>query len=266
MYFCYVDETGMDEDTDVIVTAGIVIDAASRLVKATREWTEMLESLLASVGGGGMSELKTSRLYEGLGKWRSLPGNRHEEIDGLVSWFCEGRYKLAIGAVDKTQDIPPELVGMTSHELLAAFHVALQLQKDLQAKRRNKGVTFLVMDQSKIEGKLVDLISDPPSWSDGYYGRGKKAAPFGILIHTPFYVKSEHIALVQLADLIAYIYRKFVDVQRGGEGFTGEMDWLQKWKGQLDGCLLPRSARYPTVRARKEAKLIQSMAPQELVS
>ena len=30
MYLCYVDETGMDQDSDAIVTVGIVVDATTR--------------------------------------------------------------------------------------------------------------------------------------------------------------------------------------------------------------------------------------------
>lgn len=93
MCFCYVDESGMDQGSDYIVTVGLMIDAATKLPKITREWEHHLGALLHSVGGG-MPELKGSRLYEGLGKWRKFPGDRHEAIDELVSWMCDAGFSL----------------------------------------------------------------------------------------------------------------------------------------------------------------------------
>lgn len=253
----------MDGDSDFVVTVGLMLDATSKLTKVTREWEDLQRGLVKSVGGG-MVELKGSKLYEGAGKWKKLPRDRHEVIDELITWLCDSGFKIAIAAVDKSVDLDDTLAPVTSHELLAAFHVALQVQKANQGKKRNKGVTFLVLDESKVRDSLIALISEPPAWADAYYRRGKKAEAFDTLIHTSFFVRSEDIALVQLADLVAYIYRRILHLEARGEAFDGEGEWLSKWQKDLDGRLLPTSARYPKNKAPDQAKTIAGLAPQIL--
>ena len=207
MKLCYVDETGMDDGSDVILTVGIVVDATTRLVKATRESSERLKALTGLVSNA-MPELKSSQLYNGSGKWRKLSGEkRHAEISRLVEWFCDGYYKIALAAADKDKDVPDDLDDIRSLEMLTAYHVILQVQRAHQGAKKNKGTTLLVMDRSKLQGQTVDLILDPPAWADEYYQRGRKDEPFNQIVHAPFYVESHQFPLVQLADLVAFVYR-----------------------------------------------------------
>lgn len=246
MYLCYVDETGLEGECPVVVTVGVLVEGTQRLVKTNREWAARLGPLLTETGAK-MTELKSSRFYRGLGRWGAIPGDeRAARIEELLDWFVERKHQIALAAVEKTAMADSAPLGVVrSAELLAALHIPLQVQRAHQGKGNNKGVTLFVMDKSKIEGKLADLLSDPPSWSDNYYARRRRAEPFDQLVHTPFFVQSDRLELVQLADLIAFVYRRYVEVQRDGDSYPGESERLTRWKQKLDTRLLGRSHRLP---------------------
>lgn len=265
MYLCYVDETGLDGESPVVVTAGVIVDGTSKLVKTNREWVALLQDLLRSVEGG-MTELKSSRLYRGIGKWKHIEGNaRHTRMEELIDWFVGRSHAIALAAVDlEVNDGRVELEGLSGPELTCAFHIVLQVQRAHQGKGKNKGVTLLVMDESKVSGRLADLLERPPKWSEAYYGRKTRDDPLHQLVHTPFYVKSDRIELIQLADLIAFVYRRYVEICRFGEAYDGEGDRIRRWKGKLDERLLGQSHRWPKRTAAAVARSIVAAAPPEL--
>lgn len=154
--------------------------------------------------------------------------------------------------------------GVNNAEMLAALHIPLQVQRAHQGKSNNKGITLFVMDRSKIEGKLADLLGAPPDWSDDYYSRKRKAEPFDQLAHTPFFVQSDRLELVQLADLIAFVYRRYVGVERDGEAYAGEAERLARWKAKLDSRLLDRSHRLPARGVNAGASALVGACPPEL--
>lgn len=263
MYLCYVDETGMDEDSDAIVTVGIVVDATTRLVKVNREWAARVEGLREQVGAN-FRELKSRAMYQGSGYWSKIDGpDRAAEIASMIDWFCDSYYKIALASADKAHDVP-DLDGIKTLEGLCFAHVLLQVQRAHQGKKKNKGQTLLVADESKIQGETVDFLLDPPEWADRYYQRGKKQDPFDQLVHTPFYVKSHHVGIVQLADLVAFVYRQYLQVVRHGEAYDGELDRLTGWVERLNQCLLPPAARTPKLKSGPAPKLIGAVSPGEL--
>ena len=263
MYLCYVDETGMDEDSDAIVTVGIVVDATTRLVKVNREWTARLEALREQVGANFL-ELKSSAMYAGSGHWSKLDGpDRAAEIESMIGWFCDSYYRIALASADKAHDVP-DLDGIKTLEGLCFAHVLLQLQRAHQSKKKHKGQTLLVADESKIQGEAVDFLLDPPEWADKYYQRGKKQDPFDQLVHTPFYVKSHHVGIVQLADLVAFVYRRYLQVVRHREAYDGELDRLTGWVERLNECLLAPAARTPKMKSGPAPEFFESVSPSEL--
>jgi len=67
----------------------------------------------------------------------------------------------------------------------------------------------LVFDDNKRGlSDIADLVYDPPSWTDDYYDRKKKAPALDRLVDTPFAVKSHHVRLAQVADIFAAIFRR----------------------------------------------------------
>lgn len=265
MYLCYVDETGLDDDSPAVVTVGVLVEGTTRLVKTNREWTQHLGALLDEADAG-MPELKSSRLYRGLGKWNRIPGDqRHARIEELIDWFVDRKHHIALAAADKDFDLDNSaLEGVGSHELLAAFHISLQVQRAQQTKNKNKGVTLFAMDQSRVSGQLADLLENPPSWSDDYYARKPKADPLDQLVHTPFWVRSDRIELVQLADLFAFVYRRYLETRRDGEDYPGEFERLNHWKAKLDSRLLNRSHRLPTRETSSATDAVIAAFPAEL--
>ena len=265
MYLCYVDETGIDGDSPAVVTAGILVDAGSRLVKTNREWLDLLGGLLTAAGAK-MQELKSSKMYEGTGRWKRLDGDeRHDRIEQLLDWLVERKHGIALAAVENDRAIDTDLLPEAhSRELLSAFHVALQVQRHQGKRAVNKGATLLVMDDSKVSGRLANLLEQPPAWSDDYYGRTAKADPFDRLVHTPFWVQSDRIELVQLADLVAFVYGRYVQVERNGEGYRGELERITRWKTKLDACLLSPADRVPTNKVSPATAAIVDLVPHEL--
>lgn len=264
MYLCYVDESGLHSRESPVVTVGVLVEGSQRLIKTSRQWTEQLGNLLTE-GDVAMNELKSSQMYRGSGKWNRLRGDeRHRRIEGFVDWFVERKHHLALAAVDGSIDLGDSALTITDPELLAALHIALQVQRAHQTKEKNKGATLLVMDQSKVAGRLTDLLEEPPAWSDDYYGREQDAEPFDQLVHTPFWVPSDRIELVQLADLFAFIYRRYVEVCRNGEDYEGERVHLERWRNKLDTRLLGRSHRLPTRAVSPATRDLVSAFPSEL--
>ena len=264
MYLCYIDETGMDEDSDVIVTVGIRVDARSRLVKFNREWSAHLEALRKEAGAN-FPELKSRKLYEGTGAWSSLGGeHRHGIIDRWIEWFCDGKNRIALAAADKAHGVPEELKPIKSLEELCVFHVLLQIQREHRNKDNNKGTTLLVADKSKVQGRTIDVLLDPPDWANQYYQRKPKAEPFDQLVHTPFYVPSHHVGLVQLADFVAFVYRQYVHICRNGASYVGEIERVQRWVDKLDERILQGSAVYPKKKSGPAPQIIAALRPPEL--
>lgn len=110
----------------------------------------------------------------------------------------------------------------------------------------------------------MDFLLDPPEWADEYYQRRKKQDPFDQLVHTPFYVKSHHVGIVQLADLVAFVYRRYLQVVRHGESYDGELDRLTGWVERLDECLLAPAARTPKRQSGPAPEFIGAVSPSEL--
>ena len=93
--------------------------------------------------------------------------------------------------------------------------MALQLQKANQTSGNNKGHTFLIFDDNKVKADtLSDLLWKPPAWTDDYYGRKKRQDPLDQIIDTTFSIKSHHAGLVQVADLFAFIFRRYAGDRR----------------------------------------------------
>jgi len=67
-----------------------------------------------------------------------------------------------------------------------AIHVALSVQKRNQGQKKNKGKTVLIFDeQEAFEGRVEDLIGEPPDFTNTFYGRGyrhKWANNRGVLV------------------------------------------------------------------------------------
>jgi len=218
MKVCYVDESGTAQDP-VLVMVGVVADAA-RLHKTSRELSRVIEQI-KSVFPEDLKELKGSRILYGKGGWRNVDAEERKKIFAdLSTWLAERKHDIVLSAIENAKlsaaskaanGAPPAVAG--NAWVAAGLNIALQLQAKHQGEANNKGNTFFFIDDnSQHFPALCDALWSPPVWLHGYYPRAKNQEPLDQIIDTAFAVRSHHCALVQVADLLAFVFRRYFEL------------------------------------------------------
>ena len=265
MKICYVDETGTDGQSPLIVMVGVIADS-QRLHRTRTEFGAVM-ARLDQGSRHAIRELKSSELYKGRGPWRHVAGgDRHALIGDLCEWLCDRKHHLALAALDLRAAKQSPLHGLDAW-MSAALHIALQVQRRYQREKGNKGCTFLVFDENKRQAdNLAELLFDPPSWTDEYYQRGTRAEALDQIIDSAFYARSHQVGLVQVADLFAFIFRRYSELHDydAGEAFAGETDRITEWVKLLSPRLLDRPHRWPRRPTCETARWFCEIAPSSL--
>ena len=129
----------------------------------------------------------------------------------------------------------------------SAMYVSSLIQKKMEGVKGNKGLTVFVMDHNhQCMPSLSDGLYKSDPWYDGLYQvrkrfRGKQkwqertdTNRFDQIVNTAFAIKSEHSTLVQVADVISYIYRRYLELQNNEEAYEGETDLYNTWVRKLE--------------------------------
>jgi hypothetical protein len=251
MKFCYADESLDDASERVQVMVGIVADA-QRLNRSRIEFSEIFE-LVERAFPEALKELKGSRIFYGRGGWRDVPPKiRKDVFRQFCEWIGDRKHQLAISAIDIGRfgarlpaDYPNALRDLW---LAGALHIALQLQKLHQTIKKNKGHTVLIFDENKAKvDKLNEALFAPPEWTETYYEKRKKQAPLDQIIDSAFFTKSHHAGFVQVADLFAFVFRRYAELAEYGAepSYAGEKDDIDPLVKLLVPRLIPRSHRCP---------------------
>lgn len=246
---------------------GVIVDA-QRLRRSQVEFKD-LHSALMKYTGNSLSELKGVDLYRGRNDWRKVRGEtRGAIIDEICTWFCDQKHSLALASINRELFEKSEIKKYCDDDwLVAALHIALQIQKSNQKIKRNKGRTILVFDDNRIrEDKLSQLLFDPPDWSDDFYGKSAKQGKIDQIIDTPFFGRSHHIGLVQIADFFAYLLRRYFELEDLGlpEQFPGEREYANRRALQLGSRLIAKSLRWP--KGSKCSGWYHELAPKSLLT
>jgi hypothetical protein len=253
MKFAYVDETGGEDDdqSDVFVMVGCLVDAY-RLRRITADFDEMLTDLCKK-HPGKRTELKTKRFINGRGGWSDVPpGERKDFVRSICRLAAKDSTLFAStlsferfrGAVDSKHNHPTR----GSHWHAASMFVASLIQKKMQGAKKNKGHTVLVMDDNKKGmAALSDAIYSADPWFDGLYqmtGKGPKKRDvwqprtgedrFNQIINTAFAIKSNHSSLVQVADALAFVYRRNLELMSAEEEYEGERALYEELTGIIE--------------------------------
>lgn len=267
MKIVYADETGTDGISPVVVMVGVLADMA----RVGRTKTEF-GATFADLGDQttkALYELKSTDLYRGKNSWHGVDGEaRHAIISRLCNWVGERKHQLTLAAVDLSRWRPSPNEDVNDPWLAVALHTALQVQKANQGMKKGKGVTFLVFDEQKQKSDaLAELLFEPPAWTDEYYGRGKKQDQLDQILDTAFYAKSHHAGLVQIADLFAFIFRRYVELadHGSGEDYEGEAERIAGWKDCLSERLVEPSHRWPKQPKSDAARWYVEIAPPSLL-
>lgn len=251
MKFLYVDESGAEDQGDTFVMCGVMVDAY-KLRSRTEAFDRMLREMLEQYPGT-RTELKTSRFINGKGAWSRIgPDDRKDFLARVCQLAVEqgGRlFGIGMSFSAYTSAIaryPTNPVGK-NHWLAAAMFTMSIVQKRMQGETRNKGHTVVVMDDNKRHmPALSETIHASNPWFDGLYQvrktkRGKRiwegrksANRFNQIINTPFATKSHHSSFVQVADAIAYVYRRKLELASEKEAWPGERRYYEELVGVLD--------------------------------
>ena len=272
MKICYVDESGNSSQDPCLVMVGVLVDAY-RLNRTREEFAEIFDEI-QNLFEENLRELKGSKMIFGRDRWRKVDPEVRKRIAGyLCDWIADRKHYLALSAIDrnkltkdKTAGVPKEC---RDEWLAGGLHIALQIQKSHQGKDKNKGHTFLIFDDNKAKADaLSDLLWQPPEWTDDYYAKQKKQNRLDQIVDTTFSIKSHHAGLVQVADLFAFIFRRYAEMKDFGrsEEWAGEQALIEEYVTVLANRLLPRSCRWPAKQNGASSRWFNSIATTSLMS
>jgi hypothetical protein len=236
-----------------------------------REWSEHLQNL-SQIAGKTVHEVHAAELYRGNDEWNSVKGpQRHQIITETLDWFAGRKHKVTFSAVckrlfDERKDKNCEVCQLLNdYWRTAAFHVVLSLQK-AHRNDGHKGHIVTVFDRGKGDNSLPALLFSPPEWSDTYYEREKKKPRLDQIVDVPFFADSKQVALIQVADLIGYILRRYADLNDYGDNqrYDGEAERITEWVKTITSMLYISSTRYPKNKRCATANVFYNLAPESL--
>ena len=230
MKFIYVDESGNPDQGDVFTMCGLMVDAYN-IRKKTEDFDTLLENIFMLRDGDGR-DFKTKKFIGGKRGWKKIPEDKRKE-------FLRDICKLAVGnggkvfgiglsfeAFNKAVGNGHEQPFNNNYWLASAMFTACLVQKKMQILKKRRGLTVIVMDDNKMEmPKISDGLYQGDPWFDGLYQtRGSKRREkfwldrvkkdrFDHIINTAFSIKSDHSSIVQVADVLSYVYRRHLELQ-----------------------------------------------------
>jgi hypothetical protein len=252
---------------------GIIVDAQRmRITKA--DW-EILLSVLSKICKREINEFHARDFYKGNSPWRELDGEaRSEIITSIFEWLKDRKHNITFTGVDKdlfvaNKGTDPNLAYFKSIWCLMGLHLILTIQKHFQNEQKHKGNTVFIFDEEEREKvEFAKLINDPPDFVDRYYSRRKKQKQLDQIIDVPYYGDSKDVNLLQIADLAAYLIRRYAEIKenRIPPAYQGEEEKISFWVGKIAALSLPVSTRYLAVGRDECSELFCKYAPESLLS
>ncbi len=252
-----------------LVMAGVIVDAA-RMHVTKDDWNELLP-ILSRICGRELREFHTKDVYRGNGPWRGVDGPRRANvIEAVLEWWEERKHSVTFSAIDKAAHrarsgaasaLPH---GCETGWRMGALHLILSVQKEHQRVAKNKGHTVLLFDHESAEEKPIsELVARPPEWTDEYYKRRRRQGPLDQIVDVPFFGDSEEVLLLQVADLVAYLLRRYAELEHGTstEAYIGEHGQVRGWVVGIVERAIPTAARWPRRNLSQLDELFRDLAP-----
>lgn len=251
MKFAYIDESGSTEEGDVFVMAGLLIDAY-RLRKYTNRFDQELAAFLAK-HPGAPNELKTKAFINGRGGWNTVSAeDRKQFLTDMCALAAEVSSIYGFGmsferfnAACASGTYTTPCAG--NYWALNGMFVSGLIQKKMQGKSNNKGLTVLIFDDNKAHmPKVSDGLYLAEPWFDALYQQTRKVKGknqwcelkqpqrFDHIVNTAFAIKSQHSSLVQVADAVSYAYRRHLELTIQPEAWAGEQAFCAGLVTRLD--------------------------------
>jgi hypothetical protein len=130
------------------------------------------------------------------------------------------------------------------------FHLMLALQKYCQREAKNKGNTIFIFDNEEREQmRFTDVIMRPPQWSAEYYDKKPKQMPLDQVVDVPYFGDSREVALIQLADFLAFFLRRYAEISENlvPARYPDEEQRIGDWIALMAQRSIGRSFIYPGV-------------------
>lgn len=271
MKFCYLDESGTGDEPYAIMVGIIVDSQRMRLTKS--HWAELL-SELSKLTGKTIKEFHTREFYRGNGPWHGLVDGetRTKILNVILDWLIDRKHKITFGGINKEKyskdfETDEKLKDLRSLWCTMAFHQVLIVQKTQQNQKNNKGNTLFVFDKEvREEKKFAKLLNSPPDWSDKYYKKKKNEKQLNQIIDMPCFGDSEQVYLLQIADIVAYILRLYLEIKtkKYPEKYDGELKKLEEMINKIKTASLPISSRFPSTGRDEASDLFYQYAPEQL--
>ncbi len=282
MYFCYVDESGHcgtkhDPNQPVEVLVGVVSDA-TKIHKTNREHTNFLKTLLHQ-HSIEVTELKSAQIFRGRKEWSSVsPEVRKQVFRDLLKWVNERSCKLVVCPIYSEKYFQLKSSG---NHFATKFHypyeagamnVLLSLQRLKYGSPNNKGKTVVIFDEEgEHDKRLIKILSDDLSYTDQFTQielpkkkeKHKDVERLCQVIDIPFFSKSEHSQLIQIADLVAYVVSRYIQIKSFGmpQAFTDEFVVIEEFYSGIRNSLVPAAHINPPVKNDPLAEFYQSVRP-----
>lgn len=282
MYFCYVDESGhcgtrYDPNQPVEVLVGVISDA-TKIHKTNREHSNYLKALLLQ-HGIVITELKSAQIFRGRKEWASVQADvRKQVFKDLLKWVSVRGCRLVVCPIDSK--IFFEL--KTANNALAtkfqypyeagAFNILISLQRLKYGTESNKGKTVVIFDEEgEHDKRFIKMLSDDLTFTDIFTQiklPKRRATQNDIerlcqIIDVPFFSKSEHSQLIQIADLVAFVVARYIQLKSFGisPSFDGELQVIEEFYIGIKDALIPSVHINPPVKGDPLAAFYQQIRP-----
>jgi hypothetical protein len=277
MFVCYADESGFsgkanDPKCPYLVMAGVLVNTYN--MHKTQTGFDEITERVKRLCNRPFYELKGQELYRGKGAWSSIDGTDRQELYAdILHWFKERGHKLVLTVIDKARfnskasDGTSVAYQLRSAYVAAALHLALIIQRLTMPLTGNKGRTLLIFDQQEEDEKRVSqLLATPPAWTDAYYGYSRDTR-MSQIIDTAYFVRSHHASFVQIADIVAFVVNRHVQLQSGfAEAYEGERRKLEAWFAEfIAPMVVDKKHRIPNVKHDPLVALYKDVTPSLLM-
>lgn len=240
--FIYIDETGLDENTDVFIMVGLLIDAYS--LRATTKQCDAIIGGFIRGHNGKIQEVRAKTLFKSKGSWKNIDTSSKEKyLSDVIEFVVKNTkiYSIVISKKlfgEKHAALPKNIDN--NYWLISAQYICGLVQKKMSKLKKNKGNTVMVFDNNaKDVPKISEALYVPNSWFDDLYIKKEKKKEnvnsherFSQIINTAFSIKSEHSFIIQAADTVCHIMRRYLELK--------ENKVKEKWKGEK--CLITKLA------------------------
>jgi hypothetical protein len=275
MYLCYADESGFNgtkfNPKQPVQVMAAIFPNVYNFHRSDTEFKKVFDIIKSRIP---VSEIKGEQIYRGRGKWNGIdPKTRDEVIQFYLDWITQRNHKFIITAIDNqayfdlAKKSPPSsfIQAIPYPYILSGLHIALVVQKRNRTKGKNKGKAILIFDEQQTKGlsnQLTELIFDPPEFVDDFiaFDEKKERTRLNQIIDTAFFVNSHHSSMAQVVDIVAYLYRLYLELTAYGfpEAYDGERDKITTWMDQIQDKFIPFSTVYPR-RNKPFIKFINSV-------